>query len=349
MSRLTKIAILSMVVAWVSIVVFFAVWATVGRGPAMVWALVACLPLQLGRLFKGRGPDWDERERRIGARSLLGGYWLFWVFAGVMTAVCAFELLKPDAMVPASSLAWYLVGGVWVLLIGRGVGLLWYQRGGGQGRLTRTILFGLLLMFVVVPVVALGVTLALPSSWLSRSNGFGAHAEADEWRITADGQVVARSDITLARWPATWPDEPAAIRICLPYEDGQVTAATLDGVPAKVTRLTGGYHDLRPPPPDEWGPWQHEMALRVDWIVPLETIEATSDRALGGAYRAELRSLIPTHSFRLRIVAEPDSGFEIADGEDGRDWVDVFSNRRGDGGYDTVRGSCGMCIQKIEE
>ena len=347
MSRLTKIAILSISVAAVSIAVFCLVYTFVGRGPAMMWSLVACLGLQVGRLFKGRGPDWDERERRIGARSLLGGYWLFWIFAGMLTVSCAFALFEPGATVPVSSLAWYIVGGAWVLLIGRGVALLWYQRGGGQGRLARAILFGLLLIFLVGPVVAGGVLLAHPqATWLAESNGFAGHTEADEWRVTADGTVVARSRIVLDRWPRSWPAEAAAIRITLPYEDGQVTAATLDGLPVQVSALGRGRYDLFPPLADSWDSWPHDLDLEVAWTVPVETIQATSDPRWKDPYRARLRSLIPTHNFRLKIVAEPDSGFETTgDGEGG---TYVMSNRRGDGGYHTLRGSCSMCIRTVD-
>ena len=337
MSRLQKIGMLHIVVAALSIGVFFSLYLLAEPRSAVVWSMAACALLALARRLKGAETvGWDERERQVGHRALLAGYSMLWLFAAMLTGLHLYGV-GFERTVPVWHFAWFLIGGAWVMLISRGVALLVLERGPGSRR-AKAVVTGLLIVFVAAPAALGGLALLHLSG-----PEFGGNVESDEWRVTADGLVVARSRIALDRWPGKTLAS-CVMTITLPYEDAKVMEATLDTDGADVRNLGGARYELAFP---EILSWPFESIVEVVWTVPLTTIKATSDPELPGPYRARLRSLIPTHAFRLKIVAEPDSGFKIAGG-DGKDWTYLFSNTRGDGGYNTVRGSCSMLIQKID-
>ncbi|MCK4277209.1 MAG: hypothetical protein KAX78_11875, partial [Phycisphaerae bacterium] len=70
-----------------------------------------------------------------------------------------------------------------------------------------------------------------------------------------------------------------------------------------------------------------DMTVEVRWVVPLDALEDKSRPDLG-THRALLASLIPVSSRSLKIVLDPDCGYEIPDAgipsADGRRWTYLF-------------------------
>ena len=372
MTRLTKIAILNIAAAALSMLVFCVMYLLIGRGAAMVGAFVACVVVVPAGIFKRPKPLWDELELKILNQGQVAGYALFWFFVMMQTFLLmnpfmSDPILKPSSTILASTMAWYLIAGLWMLGLGQGLFILWVQR--DETRLMGSgnkppFYFGLVPMALLLPVVMGGIMLATPEmSWLSKSKGFAGSVEIDEWRIVAGGTVEASSRITLDRWP----NDASKIVISLPYEDGELTAVMFGGKEGRFERLKPGKYKVMLPIPYDgerdrndsscsiYPPWPVDPELVVEWTVPLGSLETSGDES--NPYRVRLRSLIPTHNYALTVIADEDSGFKMIrdakrDESDaifrGRtvwwDRLEVFSVVRGDGGYDSDWGTCSMLI-----
>jgi len=287
------------------------------------------------------GVKLDEMERAIALRSLNTGLLLLFLIAAVAVAPIP-ALCGRSTMMPA----WYLgllpFAGAYVLLLTASMAMLWFA-GTGEGgalKLAGLIVCGIVL---VAPVFAGGAALLRAGDGLY-GGWYGVYAgsyEADEWHATASGSVEAHSRISLSRWPGEL-GEPSTppMRIKLPYDNAEVTAATFEGQAVEFRRLGGAAYELKLP-----GVRQSPFDFMVDvtWTMPLKTLWGRGNPNWAPEYRAELKSLIPTYSFVLKTVADPGSGFRST-AYPSENSTYPFTETRGQGSLETERGSCSLCV-----
>jgi hypothetical protein len=152
----------------------------------------------------------------------------------------------------------------------------------------------------------------------------------DLWRITASGQVIVRSDVTLTKGPQGVSTMP----ITLPYATGVLTSVALGDtvVPFEVA-----------------GPGQFKLQLPLDKLLAGQTkVTCTWTPMLAdlemGSQNVPLKSLVPVVSYKLAVVVDPGSGWEYGKDPGQSTWVPFFST--GNPEPRTVFGTCGLGIQK---
>ncbi len=332
MTRLQRLATFNLGIALVFIALVVSLSHFMGL-ELVPLGMCVFLVLCLNRwLFKGRGaPEWDERERKIALKSALLGYWILWVF--VVFSAFLYPAIKGHlANIPIWYLMLYGLLGVYVLVTATSLALLWFARepAGGWARL---IGFCLLVVSLAGPPVAAAALLAR-----KHTIHFAGSYQADEWRVTAGGEIVARSRITLTRWPK----HSRAMPIVLPYDEAEVESATFGGKTLEVHKLKQGEYAIELP---ERFIAPFDMTVEVVWKVPLAALEEKPDPKYG-PYHARLTSLIPVSSRSLKVVLEPGCGFVIA-GVPDRRWTYPFAWMRGDGTQFRTHGSCSLCIRRI--
>jgi len=124
--------------------------------------------------------------------------------------------------------------------------------------------------------------------------------EEDLWHVTAAGEIVAYSYITLIKVP----QDTDSMYIKLPYAGAVLRSVTLDDEEIPFTALTKDRYEIRLPM-DKLG--QGKMNLTCSWVVSMEALEKEDD-----GYRLKLQGLIPVTGFALTAVLEEDCGFEFA-------------------------------------
>ncbi|KKK79201.1 hypothetical protein LCGC14_2835870, partial [marine sediment metagenome] len=177
---------------------------------------------------------------------------------------------------------------------------------------------------------------------------FAGSYQADEYRITAAGEVIGTSRLTLTRWP----DDHRNMPITLPYAAATLKSAKFAGAPIEFEQTAQGQYEVTLPK-SFVAPF--DMTLEVTWKVPLEVLADERDPPWG-PYRANLRSLIPAMSMSLEVVLDPDSGhgiviFDPDTGDvigirEGQQSTYPFTGIRGSGEYRQSFGSCSLCIDK---
>ncbi len=185
--------------------------------------------------------------------------------------------------------------------------------------------------------------------------------QADEWHISGPGDISIYSRISLTRW--RW--DRSAMVITMPYDNARLESVTYSGTVNELQdgkivsipysnrllphrKLTQGKYELELPEKFLY-PDSNPLHRTIDvvWSLPLETLEVGEGEqdSEWGPYRVRLRGLIPVNSFVLKVVVEPDCGFEIVGGGTSTETIPFWSFR-GDDTYKTVWGSCSLCIQK---
>ena len=123
--------------------------------------------------------------------------------------------------------------------------------------------------------------------------------EKDLWHVTAAGEIVAYSYITLIKAP----QDARSMYIRLPYAGAVLRSVTLDDEEIPFTALTKDRYEVSLPP-DRLG--QSEMNLKCSWVVNMDALEKADS-----GYRLKLQGLIPVTGFALTAVLEEDCGFEF--------------------------------------
>ena len=127
-----------------------------------------------------------------------------------------------------------------------------------------------------------------------------AGTEKDIWHITASGNIVAHSEITLMKIP----QDTSIIYIKLPYSSAVLESVMLDGKSIPFSGVTKDRYELELPATN-----LAEGLTRIEciWNLPLEALEKVDK-----GYRIRLQGLIPVKGFELTAVLEPDCGFEYS-------------------------------------
>jgi len=123
--------------------------------------------------------------------------------------------------------------------------------------------------------------------------------EEDLWHVTASGQIVAYSLITLTKAP----QDANLIYIKLPYSDAALESVRLDDEEIPFTHLVKNQYGISLPP-DKRG--QSEMNIKCSWAVNMDALEKADF-----GYRLKLQGLIPVTGFKLTAVLEENCGFEF--------------------------------------
>jgi hypothetical protein len=121
--------------------------------------------------------------------------------------------------------------------------------------------------------------------------------EQDQWHITADGNIVAHSYVTVTKGP----QGVSVMPVKLPYGDAALESATLADVPLTFAQTAPGRYDVNLPLEKmQAGTTEIEFV----WTLLLSTLPKTQEM-----FRTELASLIPVGSFKLTVVLDEGCGF----------------------------------------
>lgn len=121
--------------------------------------------------------------------------------------------------------------------------------------------------------------------------------EQDQWHITAEGDIVAYSFVTLTKVP----QDISVMPVTLPYGDAILESATLADTSLMFSQTASGRYDVNLPL-DKMQAGQTE--IKFVWTIPLSTLQKTQEM-----FRTELASLIPVGSYKLTILLDEGCGF----------------------------------------
>ena len=123
--------------------------------------------------------------------------------------------------------------------------------------------------------------------------------EKDLWHVTASGEIVAHSHITL-----TWTPQGAdSMYIKLPYAGGMLESVILNNTELLFNELIQGRYELELPADVAL----ENFEIECIWSMPLETLTKVDN-----GYRINLQGLIPVEGFELSVVLEPDCGLKFS-------------------------------------
>jgi len=156
--------------------------------------------------------------------------------------------------------------------------------------------------------------------------------EKDVWHITASGNIVAHSDITLTKMP----QNPSVMYVSLPYSSAVLESVILDDKEVPFSMVAKVRYELELPVENLL---EGLATIECIWSMPLEALVKVDY-----GYRIRLQALIPVEGFVLTIVLEPDCGFEYTK-DPSQTQIIPF---QGDEFSSIVMefGSCGLLIQK---
>jgi hypothetical protein len=121
--------------------------------------------------------------------------------------------------------------------------------------------------------------------------------EQDKWHITAEGDIVANSYVTLTKGPPG----VSVMPVKLPYGDAVLESANLADTPLAFTQTAPGRYEVNLPL-DKMQTGETE--IEFVWTLPLSTLPRTQEM-----FRTELASLIPVGSYKLTVALDEGCGF----------------------------------------
>ena len=154
--------------------------------------------------------------------------------------------------------------------------------------------------------------------------------QEDLWRITASGQVIVQSDVTLMKGPQGVSTMP----ITLPYATGVLTSVSIGDTVVPFEVADAGQFKLQLPLEKLLA---GQTKITCTWTPVLADLETASQNV-------PLKSLVPVVSYKLAVAVDPDSGWEYVKDPGQSTWVPFFSN--GNPEPRTAFGTCGLGIQK---
>ncbi len=174
------------------------------------------------------------------------------------------------------------------------------------------------------------------------SRGFSSDfvgRQIDEWHIVDPETVEAHSKLTVTSWPG----DPAVLTIQLPYEKGKLKSVTCADEEVVFHGFGAGRYELDLP-----GGWLElkEKTFEVVWELPLDLL-ATHSLGRRSTYRTDLKTLIPSHRYSLKVVLEEGCGFSIEGHTDATE-APLFSQSRSYP-FTINYGSCGMPLERRTE
>ena len=162
-----------------------------------------------------------------------------------------------------------------------------------------------------------------------------AGAQGDEWHITAEGNIVAHSFVTVTKGP----QGVSVMPVKLPYTDAILESATLGDVSMKFNQTGPGKYAVELPLEKMLA---GETEIKFVWSLPLNKLEKTND-----GFRTKLAGLIPVAAYKLSIVLDDGCGFEYSQEPAKREFV-PFTGMSAEEPKDNF-GSCGIPIRPIDK
>ena len=156
--------------------------------------------------------------------------------------------------------------------------------------------------------------------------------QVDQWRIASGNRVVVRSQVRFEHAPA----DNHFVTLAPPYSVAEIKSITANDQALPFSKLDWRRYEVEMPiesfrarPPE----------LLVVWEVPIERLTPVD-----GGYRTTLAALLPVNSYRLELVADEDSGFEIVGQPKGEPFVPFYTGKQSP--ERTYFGSCNLPVQK---
>jgi hypothetical protein len=146
---------------------------------------------------------------------------------------------------------------------------------------------------VLVGAVVAGLTLTRPPRDPSRIT------QVDEWQIVAGDVVSARSTIEFQQPP----ERGHFVTLALPYSTGNITSIEANGQHLPFEKLD--WRRIEVELPIGSYPWR-PFEILVSWEFSVGCLAPVED-----GYRTTLSPLLPVSSYRLEVVADDESGYEI--------------------------------------
>jgi FtsH-binding integral membrane protein len=357
MTRLKKVAIYNIAVVLTAIGAVSTIyyWTRQPYKSLMGMPILAALCFS-ARLFKGKGgPEWDERERRIGGKAKLAGYTVFWV-CHILGLSLAPYLLGYASEMPVWLLSYIPIASVYILICSMSLALVYFESEPPLAGVKR-LGFWLVVLLFCLPLVGVAN--------FARSSQFEAAFAGDElaeWHIVSPEEVEVSSHITLIRWV----HGADHMTVTLPYTEATLVSASYaaaahagaEGI-AGTARANvplsfkkSGASSYKLDLPAIFPPRKREFTkMLFKWQLPIDVLDRTPSGKVNecGPYRVRLDGLIPVSGYALKVVLGPESGFKMLNGN--TNTVNyAFTCDRGDGFYNKASyGSCALCIEPIEK
>ncbi len=138
--------------------------------------------------------------------------------------------------------------------------------------------------------------------WFASSPGM---AQVDEWHITESDDIAVKSTIS---WTHRLGDPFK--NIALPYASGEIDSISMLGQPLPFSKIDWRRYEIECPPHLEG---EEERVIEIAWTFPVDALTPEEK-----GFRARLSSLLPTSRYRLDVILDPNSGFELI-GTPGKD------------------------------
>ena len=159
--------------------------------------------------------------------------------------------------------------------------------------------------------------------------------QVDQWRIASGDRVVVRSRVRFERAPA----DSHFVTLAPPYSVAEITSITADDRPLQFSKLDWRRYEVErsigsftPRPPE----------ILVVWEFPIDRLAPVD-----GGYRTSLAALLPVSSYRLELVVDEESGYEIVGQPKNQPFVPFWAGERWPNR--TLFGSCQLSVQKKVE
>jgi hypothetical protein len=140
--------------------------------------------------------------------------------------------------------------------------------------------------------------------------------QADQWRIAPGDRVVVRSRIRFERSPA----DSHFVTLAMPYSAAEITSITADDRPLQFSKLDWRRYEVeRPIGSFAAGPPE----ILVVWEFPIERLAPVDD-----GYWTSVAALLSVTSYRLELVVDEGSGYEIVGHPKNEPFVPFLVERR---------------------
>lgn len=154
--------------------------------------------------------------------------------------------------------------------------------------------------------------------------------QEDLWRITASGQIIVQSDVTLTKGPQGVSTMP----ITLPYATGVLTSAAIGDTVVPFEVAGAGQFTLQLPLEKLLA---GQTKITCTWTLVLPDLQTASQNV-------PLKSLVPVVSYKLAVTLDPGSGWEYGKDPAQSSWVPFSIGNPPKPATDF--GTCGLGLQK---
>jgi hypothetical protein len=154
--------------------------------------------------------------------------------------------------------------------------------------------------------------------------------QEDLWRITASGQIIVQSEVTLMKGP----QGVSVMPITLPYATGVLTSVSLGDTPVPFELAGPGQFRLQLPLGKLLA---GQTKVTCTWTLVLADLETATNNV-------PLKSLVPVVSYKLTVALDPGSGWQYVKNPSQSSWVPFSIGNPPKPATDF--GACGLGLQK---